>query len=81
VGDYKPVEDYFGVPDAMTNHQNPDGTYNLVTYLSSLTGLSEAEVQWTAERLKQLMKVEGKSKAEATAIVKEEGKSRPWEVE
>jgi uncharacterized protein YoaH (UPF0181 family) len=63
----------------MSKHQNPDGTYNLVTYLASLTGLSEAEVQWTALRIQHLMKTEGKSKDEAKAIVKEEGKSRPWE--
>jgi uncharacterized protein YoaH (UPF0181 family) len=50
-----------------------------VTYLASLTGLSEAEVQWTALRIQHLMKTEGKSKDEAKAIVKEEGKSRPWE--
>jgi hypothetical protein len=64
----------------MSKYQNPDGTYNLTGILASLSGLSEAEVRWTALRLQHLMKVEGKSKEEAKAIVAEEGKSRPWEI-
>lgn len=47
--------------------------------LSELSGLSVAEVQWTADRIKQLMVVEKQPKAEALRIVREEARSRPWE--
>jgi hypothetical protein len=58
--------------------KNANGTYNGVAMLAELSGLPYAEVAWSADRLKQLMTVEGKSKEVAVAIVKEEGKSKPW---
>lgn len=61
----------------MTAHQNTDGTYNGVSILSELSGLSRAEIRWTFERLRHLMR-EGKSQGEAKAIVREEAKKRPW---
>lgn len=60
-------------------YRNADGkTFNGIAMMADLTGLSQAEVRWTADRLKQLMLVEGKSKDEALAIVKAEAADRPW---
>ena len=60
-------------------YKNSDGeTYNGVAMMSELTGLSQEEIMWTANRIKQLIHQEGKTKDEAVAIVKEEGKSKPW---
>lgn len=59
-------------------HRNPDGTYNGVAILAELSGLSTAEVAWTAARLKQLMTIEGKPREEAVEIVCEEGLAKPW---
>lgn len=58
--------------------KNPDGTYNGVELLSSLSGISQTEIKWTFDRLKALMK-DGKSKEEAKAIVTQEAKTKPWE--
>ena len=66
--------------DAFTKYRNPGrDTYNGVRLMSDLSGLSQMEIRWTFDRLKQLMTGEGKSKEKAMAIVKDEGKSRPWE--
>lgn len=54
-------------------------TFNGIKMLAELSGLSEAEVRWTADRLKQMMHVEGRSKDEAKRIVAEEAAGRPWE--
>jgi hypothetical protein len=62
----------------MDKHRNPDGTWNGVKLLNELTGLSEAEIVWTFSRTKELMVVEGKSAAEAKAIVEREIPARPW---
>lgn len=60
-------------------YKNTDGkTYNGVAMLAEVTGLPYNEIAWTAERMKQLMINEGKSKDEAREIVKAEGKSKPW---
>ena len=60
-------------------YRNADGkTFNGVAMMADLTGLPQAEIRWTAERLKQLMHSEGKSKDEALAIVKAEAAARPW---
>jgi hypothetical protein len=60
-------------------YKNSDGkSYNGVAMMSELTGLSQEEIAWTANRIKQLIHQEGKTKFEAVAIVKEEGKSKPW---
>lgn len=58
--------------------KNPNSTYNGVTAMAAWSGLSIEEIQWTADRLKQLMVDQGKSKDEAKTIVKEEAKSKPW---
>lgn len=59
-------------------HENDDGTFNGVSIFAELTGLSEAEVLWTFDRIKALYR-DGKSKEEAKAIVKAEAVVRPWE--
>lgn len=60
--------------------RNPDGkTYNGVAMLACLSGLSEAEVAWTAARVRRLMIDDGLSRGEALERVKAEAKSRPWE--
>lgn len=59
-------------------HRNANGTYNGVTAMAELTGLSAAEIKWTFERLRQLMHVDKKPKDEALVIVKEEAKGKPW---
>lgn len=60
-------------------YKNPDGSYNGIAILADLSGLSEAEIRWTAERLRHLMRVEGKTPEEAKAIVRVEAADRPWE--
>jgi len=65
-------------PLMFDKHRNADGTYNGITMMSEISGLSQAEIRWTWERLRHLMHVDGKSKDEAKAIVREERKSRPW---
>lgn len=64
---------------AFEQFKNPDGTYNGAAFFASITGLSQAELAWTAKRLAHLMKTEGKSRDEAKAIVAAEAKSKPWE--
>lgn len=59
--------------------QNSDGTYNGVALMSAVTGLSQAEIKWTFDRVKYLKQVEGKSKAEIAAILREECRATPWE--
>lgn len=58
--------------------RNPDGTFNGVKLLASLSGCSEAEVRWTVARLNYLMHTEGKTREEAKAIIIEEAKRQPW---
>lgn len=60
-------------------YRNPNGTYNGVKAMSDLSGLSEAEVLWTFNRIKHLIQVDKMPRLEAVAKVKEEGKSKPWE--
>ncbi len=64
---------------AFDRFKNPDGTYNGTAAFASLTGIPPAELAWTAKRLMHLMKVDGKGKDEAKAIVATEAKGRPWE--
>lgn len=60
---------------------NPDGrTYNGAQMLADLTGLTMAEITWTAARLKHLMTVQGMGKEEAKRIVSEESKLKPWSI-
>jgi hypothetical protein len=63
----------------MRDVRNPNGTYNGIAILARLSGLSEAEVAWTAERLRHLRLVEGRTVEEAKAIVAAECQARPWE--
>jgi hypothetical protein len=63
----------------MDSCRNADGTYNGVKLFARLTGLSEAEIEWTADRLKQLIVAEKKTQEEAKAIVRGEAKLLPWE--
>lgn len=65
------------IPDPR-KHRNPDGTYNGVTYMSEMSGLSQAEIKWMWERQKVLRDT-GHTVAEIKAIIKEEARSRPWE--
>lgn len=61
-------------------YKNPDGkTYNGVALLADISGLSQAEIRWTADRLKHLMHVEKRSKDEAKEIVRREAAGKPWQ--
>lgn len=62
----------------MEKHQNPDGTFNGVKIFSELTGLSEAEIEWTFNRMKHLLNVEKKTSEEAKEIIRKEVHSKPW---
>lgn len=62
----------------MDQWKNPNGTYNGAQMLADVSGLSIAEIRWTADRFKQLLHVEKRSKAEAKAIVKAESATKPW---
>lgn len=53
-------------------------TYNGYEILSRLSGLSQAELRWTAARLAQLLRHDKLPRTEALAIVREEQKSKPW---
>src|SRR3546814_5730803 len=64
---------------SIARHQNPDGTWNGAGVFAEITGLSQAEVQWTFDRLKHLMIVERRPRSEAKSIVSREAKGRPWE--
>jgi uncharacterized protein YoaH (UPF0181 family) len=61
----------------MNDFRNANGTYNGVKALAAWSGLSEAEVRWTAARIQELMKA-GASAEQAKATVNEEAKSQPW---
>lgn len=59
--------------------RNPgSNTFNGVKAMAAWSGLTEAEVAWTAARIKELIAA-GKSRQEAVAIVRAEGKTKPWE--
>lgn len=62
----------------MDEFKNPNGTYNGIRMLAALSGLEEREIKWCADRLKQLLVVEGKPQDEAKAIVKREAATKPW---
>lgn len=61
----------------MERHQNPDGTWNGVTLMAELSGLSEAEIAWTWKRLIELKKA-GHDKKTQVAMLREEGQAKPW---
>lgn len=58
--------------------KNADGTYNGVALFSEMTGLSQAEIRWTFDRLKHLLHVEKLSKADAVAQIRQEAAAKPW---
>lgn len=64
--------------DPMAASRNPDGTYNGVKFLAALSGIPEAEVAWTATRMQQLIRDQGRTREVAKAIVREEAKAQPW---
>lgn len=45
--------------------------------MASITGLSYAEVEWTARRIKELI-LSGMSRTDAVALVKKEAKEGKW---
>lgn len=59
--------------------RNPDGTYNGVKTMAALSGLSEAEVEWTFKRIRTLIIDQKMPRAQALPIVREEAKTKPWE--
>lgn len=59
-------------------YANGDGTFNGASMLADLSGISDAEITWTFNRIKELLKA-GKTATEAKAIVKEEAKTRPFD--
>lgn len=64
--------------DRFAPYANGDGTYNGTKLMAEISGLSEAEIAWTFNRLKHLIHVDGHHKAYAREIVKAEAKSKPW---
>ena len=57
--------------------RNPDGTWNGAATMALITGLSEAEIRWTWDRLSAMLK-SGMDKQEAMRLVKEQAKEQPW---
>ncbi len=59
--------------------KNQDGkTYNGIAAMSAFSGIPQAELAWMAKRIQELTKA-GATKAEISAAVKAEAKSKPWE--
>lgn len=67
------------VSSIFERNRRPDGNYNGVGVLADLTGLSRAEIAWTAERVKHLMSAGGLDAGKAKTQVAIEAKDRPWE--
>lgn len=59
----------------MEKHRNPDGTYNGVSALAELSGLSQEEIRWTWERGKEL-RAQGLSKDQISRALRMESKAR-----
>lgn len=59
----------------MEKHRNPDGTYNGVSALSELSGLSQEEVRWTWERAKELRAM-GLSKEQIARALRMEARDK-----
>lgn len=62
------------IPDK-DKHRNPDGTYNGISYMAELSGLSQEEIKWTAARCKELYAA-GHTRDEVRTIVKREASER-----
>lgn len=58
-------------------YRNANGTYNGAAAMADMTGLSQAEILWTFNRLKELRAL-GVSSDDAKAIVLREQKAKPW---
>lgn len=58
--------------------KRPDGSYNGLLLMASLTGLSTEEVAWTWKRIQQLVQERCMSKEAVLLQVKEEAKAQPW---
>ena len=56
-------------------HRNPDGTYNGMTVLSELSGLSQEEIMWTWERAKEL-RASGLSKEQISRALRTEARDK-----
>jgi len=59
----------------MERHRNSDGTYNGVTALAELSGLSQEEIKWTWDRAKQL-RAQGLSKDQISAALRAEAREK-----
>lgn len=59
----------------MEKHRNPDGTYNGVTAMAELSGLSEEEIKWAWERAKEL-KAMGLSKEQMARALRMEARAK-----
>lgn len=57
------------------NHRNPDGTYNGISFMAALSGLTQDEIRWTFERTKALLAT-GLPRDEVVKIVKREAAKR-----
>ena len=57
--------------------RNENGTFNGIKMLAELSGRSEQEAAWIADRVKALM-AEGKTKDQIMATLNEEAKTEPW---
>lgn len=62
----------------MNKYRNKDGTYNGAAALADFSGLTQEEILWTFTRSKELYS-EGLTKEQVLRIIKEEGKTKPWE--
>lgn len=55
------------IPDR-ENHRNPDGTYNGVSFMAEVSGLSQEEIAWSFARAKELAATGLRGKALAAAL-------------
>jgi uncharacterized protein YoaH (UPF0181 family) len=59
----------------LEKHRNPDGTYNGVSAMSEMSGLSQEEIQWTWERAKELRAM-GLSKEQVARALRMEARDK-----
>ena len=58
--------------------KNPDGTFNGLAFMAEFSGLSEAEIKWMWNRMKEI-RSEGTPTNQITDILRKEAINRPWE--
>ena len=63
--------------DPFEKWRNPSGTYNGAAMFAELTGITQEEILWSVERMKDLKK-QGLPRAEWARIVRDETKLKPW---